>query len=539
VTSPLDGFDVLAHAGDLVSALLAQPWGHTSASTYETGRLVTLAPWLTGHAARLEFLIAAQGPDGRWGGPDGYAIVPTLSATEALLSTVVRDADAPGLDQATRARIVTSAQHGLVALFTLLDAATPTSLPDTPAVEIITPALVALVNQHLDGLSDSTNGLGGWPGQRRLSTPDGTDTSLLRTLRAALAAGQEVPDKLLHALEILGDAAGDMTGIEPTAIAARDYSTVGASPASTAAWLVARGLTTTDHPARRFLDAVAARFGGPVPSVFPITVFERSWVLNALAQCGVAVTPPRGLIDSLDAALGTRGAPGGPGLPPDADSTSMVLLTLSQLDRSRGLELLRPFETDTHFRTWAGERTPSPTVNAHVLDAFGAAPGGPESAWHAEVIEKTSAWLRGAQLPDGYWQDKWHASAFYATARCALALNRHGGLASVPAVRRAVDWVLATQRADGSWGRWGGTVEETAYGIQVLLLTRPAASDAVGPAAARAYRYLCASFNETKRPPLWHDKDLYSPEAIVSANVLGAMHVARSDRTVGSLLANV
>ncbi|NUP62088.1 MAG: hypothetical protein HOW71_07905, partial [Nonomuraea sp.] len=42
----------------LVSELMAEPWGQVSTSVYETGRLVTLAPRLTGHRERLEYLLA-------------------------------------------------------------------------------------------------------------------------------------------------------------------------------------------------------------------------------------------------------------------------------------------------------------------------------------------------------------------------------------------------------------------------------------------------------------------------------------------------
>ncbi|HKT01990.1 MAG TPA: hypothetical protein VJT31_20885, partial [Rugosimonospora sp.] len=60
--------------------------GRVSASVYETGRLVALRPDLPGHRARLDFLLARQAPDGSWGAPGGYAVVPTLSATAALLT---------------------------------------------------------------------------------------------------------------------------------------------------------------------------------------------------------------------------------------------------------------------------------------------------------------------------------------------------------------------------------------------------------------------------------------------------------------------
>src|SRR5690606_38476163 len=123
--------NVLREASDLLSSLMARPWGQVTASVYETGRLVALAPSLPGHRERIAYLMARQRPDGTWGAPDGYDLVPTLSATDALLG-VEPSGGPPGAAAAARA--------GLAALRRLL--AGPLTLPDMPAVELIVPALI-------------------------------------------------------------------------------------------------------------------------------------------------------------------------------------------------------------------------------------------------------------------------------------------------------------------------------------------------------------------------------------------------------------
>jgi hypothetical protein len=148
------------------------------------------------------------------------------------------------------------------------------------------------------------------------------------------------------------------------------------------------------------------------------------------------------------------------------------------------------------------------------------------------TVAKVVSWLRGRQEPDGSWLDRWHASPYYATACCALALDRFGGAGSAAAVRRAVRWVLATQRTDGSWGRWNGTAEETAYAVQVLLLTRPGQDARCVRAAARGRDLLLrhverAPGMDAGDPALWHDKDLYLPGAVVRAAVLAALHLTQ------------
>jgi halimadienyl-diphosphate synthase len=502
-------------AQQLLVELVTEPLGRLSPSVYETGRLVTLAPWLVGHAARIAFLLDSRRPDGGWGGPDGYLLVPTLSAVEALLTTLRRDQAGP-----VTAEMV---NRGLVLLFDLLGTATGDDIPDTPAIEIIVPSLIALVNDHLDRLDTSpVAGLERWVGAR-LPLPSGMDDALLRTIRSILSAGSDVPTKLLHSLEVAGGAATGARGVRPLPL-----GMVGASPAATAAWLGDPCVVEPDHHAVRYLETVARRHGGPVPSVVPVTAFERSWVVGGLAAAGLHLDVPGELVASLRASLGPKGTPGGPGLPPDADTTSGTLHALAALGFPRTPDCLLRYETDTHFRTWAGERTPSATTNAHVLEAFtdwhvvGAG-----STWHLDAAAKTSRWLCDEQRQDGSWLDKWHASAYYATACCALALARVGGDGPRRAVRRAVDWVVASQRADGSWGRWTGTTEETAYAIQILLLTGPAGDpDAVDRAAARGYLWLDAAMSRpTVRPPLWHDKDLYLPNTIVDATALAASHL--------------
>ncbi|MCT9933260.1 hypothetical protein N5079_23905 [Planotetraspora sp. A-T 1434] len=514
------GVDVPAAAGELVSGLMLRPWGTVSPSVYETGRLVTLAPWLTGHSERVAYLIAGQGADGGWGAPDGYALVPTLSATEALLCAMRRRD--PGADHVA---VAAAASRGLRVLFRWLGAPAGLHLPDLPAIELTVPSLIAMINRHLDEMKHVE-----FPGGR-LASPPGLSDTKLAMVRARLESGTGVPEKLLHALEVAGDAASGASAIRPTPI-----GTVGASPAASAAWLGARGrLDPVDH-VRRHLEAVAVLHGGPVPVGFPITVFERGWVLSSLARAGVPLDVPPEMVGDLRSAIGPQGTPAGPGLPPDADSTSVALYALALLGTPYQPDSLWAFETETHFCTWQGEEGASVSVNAHVLDAFGQyVVRKPDAvARYAPSMRKLSAWLCGRQRDDGSWEDRWHASPYYATVSCVLALDAFGGGASVPAVqravRKAVRWVLETQRPDGSWGRWAGTAEETAYCLQTLLLARSEVP--VEEAATRGYAYLLRSADAGSGPPLWHDKDLYLPLAIVRAAVLAALHLAQSSRLV-------
>ncbi len=526
------GIDAAAEARELVAGLLAEPWGQVSASPYETGRVVSLAPWLAGHAERVGYLLATQRTDGRWSSSGDHALVPTLSAVEALLAELGRDTAA---DPALLAK---AADRGLEAVRNWSFPATWP--PDTPAIELIVSSLLALIDGHLGGEGPEP--------------PPGMGGAKLAAVRAWLMSGAAVPQKLVHALEVAGPEATAASGILPTPMPG-GMAAAGASPGASAAWLAALsrpgavdasggadGPGGVDASAfgdraarragdvgavRRYLETVVASTGGPVPCTLPVTVFERGWTLSWLRRAGIPVDVPPELVASLRDGLGPDGVATGPGLPADADTTSVALYALALLGEPREPEGLWPFELETHFCTWRGEEGMSPTTNAHVLDAFGEylrrCGGEPR---HAAVVAKLAAWLRDRQEAGGSWTDRWHVSPYYATACCAIALREFGGGRSAGAVGGAVDWVLGTQRRDGSWGRWGGTAEETAYALQTLLLAGTAREERWREAVERGYRHLLAA-RDDEAPSLWVDKDLYLPVAIVRAAVLGALHLAR------------
>jgi halimadienyl-diphosphate synthase len=539
-----DGADGQVAARALIAELLDHPWGQVSPSVYETGRLVTLSPWLTGDAKRIRFLLDSQRPDGGWGAPDdGYSLVPTLSATEALLSARrrhLRGANGAPHHEPAAGELTRAAARGLDLLFDLLSGDGP-ALPDLPAVELIVPYLVALIDRHLADPG------GPWRGGR-LPRSAGVDDAKLSAVRAALAGGRPTPRKLWHALEVAGDVARGLPQIRPEL-----SGTIGASPAATAAWLGDRGPAQPGDAARWHLETVSALHDGPVPCGFPITVFERAWVVTWLGRSGVHVSAPPQLVLSLAAPLGPDGTPAAAGLPADADTTAGALYALSSLGAQHRPDPLWEYETPTHFCTWPGEDGASTTTNAHVIEAFGhyLETMGPDRigrhlTWrYAAAVDKAASWLRARQRADGSWTDRWHASPYYATACCALALARFDRERSMDAVDRARRWVLATQRPDGSWGRWRGTAEETAYAVQILLNrggghaagadhadgADPPDEVSVG-AAMRGRAHLLRSLSPAgaAEPAMWHDKDLYRPAAIVRAVVLGALNLTKTDR---------
>ncbi|MDP9867824.1 MULTISPECIES: prenyltransferase/squalene oxidase repeat-containing protein [Streptosporangium] len=505
-------------ADAVLAGLTDNPLGETSPSIYDTGRVVTLTPWLPGLDGRLKFLLDSQRPDGVWGATGGYAVLPTLSATEALL-TVLRRRDSSAVPPG---RLAAAAGRGLSAIWGLTHRNDPARLPDVVAAELIAPALVAEVNAHLDRLSEEPiTGLDAWGSGGRLPLPPGSDPSALARAREHLRVSGDVQAKLWYSLEVMGAAARG-TRARPV------DGALACSVSATAAWL---GHPPIAEPASiAFLQATAAAYGGAVPGTFPLYGFERTWAIGALVRVGIDVRVPPSLIEDLEQSLAAGAVGGAPGLPPDADSTSAGFATLARLGRPRTPDCLWEFELDDHFCCWQGERTPSPTANAHVLEAFAEhiARNAGDSGRHRAAVRKIVRWLAGVQLENGSWADKWHASPYYATSHCSLALDLVADPGAERAVRRAVEWTLATQNADGSWGIWGGTSEETAYAIHVLLHTAPGRSDPrSGRAAARGREFLLSQDPE-RHPPLWHQKDLFAPAAVCRAVRLAALRLTDS-----------
>jgi len=481
-------------------------FGDFSPSVYETARVMRYAPSLAGQSRRLQFLLEQQRAGGEWGESPEYALLPTLSAIEALLFVLLRAQIGP-----ETAAMTDSVNRGFKTLFGWLNTGPTPDLPDTVAVELAVPGLIRAINDRL--AAGPAAGLDAWRG-RRLADHPGDRRALLDILRGELLLGTAPPPKLLHSLEIFGAAAHAAPGVRPSAGA------VGCSPAATAVWLGDAAVRAGRHPGVRYLHR-AGRDGG-VPVAGPLATFERAWVLVALATAGLVPPVADALVDNLEAAFGEHGVAAGPGLPPDADDTAAALHALALLGRPRSPACLLGYRDGDHFACFPPERTPSTSTNAHVLQAFGAS----APARHRGERAVLTAWLCGQQDPAGYWRDKWHASPYYATACCVAALAGHGEPLPEAALRRAARWVFATQRTDGSWGRWRGTYEETAYAVRILATVPvPEAGPALA-AGSSALRRLAGG----PHPPLWHDKDLYTPVRIVRAEGLAALHLAEVRR---------
>jgi hypothetical protein len=508
----------------LVAGVANDGWGSVRPSLYETARVTSVAPWLAGESGRVAYLLESQAPDGSWGdGPRPYKLLPTLSAVEAVLAVLLRGA----VPAETVGRLTAAADRGLAALRALPPAG---PWPDTAAAEILVPSLIAKINKQLDqAAADEPAGLGGWRTDRRVAVPGGYHEAAPEYVAKRYGSGGGLPVKFHHTFE-------GIAGYLPEALVAGVEGLLGSSPAATAA-----RAATASHPATATaravadLDPVARRYGGLFPEAAPILVFERLWVAAALARAGLPPATLPTVREWADGIYDTQGVRGAPGLMTDADDTAMAVLVASLVGRPHDPAPLDLFHNGSHYDCYIGEDTGSVTANAHALQALSSyTRHHPEAAGtYGPRADKLCDWLIGRQEPEGHWPDKWHASPYYATERCVSALAGYGaGHAAAAAVGAAVRWTLDTQREDGSWGVWDGTVEETAYAVKILLhAPAPGSSRRSSHARAleRAEAHLdAACVPGATHPALWHDKTLYAPDAMIEAEVLAVRELLRA-----------
>jgi len=116
------------------------------------------------------------------------------------------------------------------------------------------------------------------------------------------------------------------------------------------------------------------------------------------------------------------------------------------------------------------------------------------------VVAAAIAYLRREQEPDGSWFGRWGTNYIYGTWSVLCALNAIGFDPASPEMRRAADWLLARQHADGGWGEFGesywpdaprgeapySTSSQTAWALLALM----AAGEVENPAVARGVAYL-------------------------------------------------
>ena len=295
----------------------------------------------------------------------------------------------------------------------------------------------------------------------------------------------------------------------------RDGS-VSYSPSATAYF--ALDVRRKDPAALDYLRRVAPE--GAAPNVAPFDVFEQAWCLwnlsiaGALDDHALALCQPH--LDFLEAAWTPDIGVGfvADYAPKDGDDTSLVYDVFSRLGRECDLNTVLHYEGPYHFRGFDFESTPPLSANVHILGALRQAGC---TVQHPAVM-KILRFLQATQVHGAFWFDKWHSSPYYVTSHIIMVcVSYHSSL-----VESSVEWLLSTQRHNGSWGFYMPTAEETAYCLQALALWKLSGGNIPVTVLERGAAWLEAHIDEPY-PPLWLGKCLYSPKLVIRSAILSAL----------------
>ncbi|KAF7916074.1 hypothetical protein EAE99_009827 [Botrytis elliptica] len=305
-----------------------------------------------------------------------------------------------------------------------------------------------------------------------------------------------------------------------------------ASPSLTAAYLM--NISTWDPEAEDFLRACifdsSGRGSGGVPSAFPSTTFEITWITTTLLQNGFTVED-----------LGQRIAEA---MLSDADDTAKSLLALYLCGEfaSPG-PLLSRFGSKGYLQTYLGERNSSFSANCNVLKALLHSPNPCEyQSWICSITNF---------LSDSWWKgeikDKWNLSPEYSMMLLSealigvLQLWDKGLLKELPKsvvyhkipviLVQILNRLLFSQSRDGSWG----LIEVTAYTVSTLTALSDvphldALEEFFESAIKSGKEFLKKSFrNDRWSEPqyIWVEKVTYGSSNLLRSYCLAALKASR------------
>jgi halimadienyl-diphosphate synthase len=487
---------------DLIAKLIDEIGpGHMSSTAYDTAWAARLGEvdWtLSNHS--VAWLAENQLPDGSWGAaaPMYYhdRVLCTLAAMIALTYRGRRGHDRVQIENGRMAleRIVSGATMGLQA--------DPNGA--TVGFEMIAPTLAAEAEKLGIIKRQGERILGRLSKQRAKKLAYLKDNMISKYVTIAFSAEMAGTDgKHMLDLENLQESNGS----------------VGLSPSATAyfATYIKRG----DPAALNYLRSTVGPDGGQ-PNVAPFDIFEVAWSLWNLGMIPdlEVNSKVRAHLDFLSNVWEPRR---GVGFSTkysvkDSDDSVVTYSTLLRFGIEKDLASILAYEEKDHFRCFDLEINPSISANIHILHALRQAGLNQKNS----SVQKIIHFLRRTRTDQNFWVDKWHASAYYPTAHLIIAC---AGFAN-ELVEESVKWLLDTQNANGSWGTYIPTAEETAYALQALWMWNEKVARVPKAAFRNGLRWL-EEHMDPPYPPLWIGKCLYNPRLVIRSAVISAMALAK------------
>lgn len=479
--------------------------GRMPAIAYDTAwvaRLGDIAPDISNPA--LNWICEHQLSDGSWGVEEPFyyhdRVISTLAAMIALSQRGRRFGDKKMIERGISAlnRIVGGATQGL--------AADPNG--ETIGFEMIAPTLVA--EAHRMGLIENQdNRILGRMGDIRKIKQTKLKHRISRYITPAFSAEMAGTDL-------------DMLNIEELP---EENGSIGYSPAATAyyALIVKPG----DTNALAYLNSHMTSDGG-MPNVAPFDIFEVGWALWNLALTNPSLIQNPAVARHVTFLRNSWHFKNGVGFAAgysvcDGDESGLVFDTLKQYDSNWDIDknVILGYEAEDHFKCYELEANPSTSAHAHILGALRRADMPPT----VSPVRKALLFLAHNRKVEGFWFDKWHLSPYYVTSHIIIACSGY----APEIIQKSIDWMLATQKKDGSWGIQMSTAEETAYCIQALWAWEQSRIGYNLPNTSIAIKKAIVWLKDHAEPPylpLWIGKGLYCPENVIRSAILSALALA-------------
>lgn len=487
---------------DLITKLIDEIGpGHMGSTAYDTAWTARLGEVDWGLSSRsLAWLAENQLPDGSWGAaaPLYYhdRVLCTLAAMIALTYRGRRGQDKVQIERGRLAleRIVGGATQGL--------SADPNGA--TVGFEMIAPTLAAEAERLGIIKKQGDRILGRLSKQRAKKLSYLKDNMISKYVTIAFSA------------EMAGTDGKHMLDIKNLQ---ESNGSVGLSPSATAYF--ATYIKQGDEASLRYLHSVVKPDGG-LPNVAPFDIFEIAWSLWNLGMIpDLEVTAKlKPHIDFLSQAWVPRR---GVGFATnysvkDSDDSVITYSALLRFGVEKDLASMLAYEEKDHFRCFDLEVNPSISANIHILHALRQAGLSQKNS----SVQKIISFLRKTRNDQNFWVDKWHSSTYYPTAHAIIAC---AGFEN-DLVKDSVAWLLDTQNANGSWGTYIQTAEETAYALQALW-TWNEHGGRIPKAVIRSGARWLAEHMDPPYPPLWIGKCLYNPRLVIRSAVISALALAQ------------
>lgn len=284
------------------------------------------------------------------------------------------------------------------------------------------------------------------------------------------------------------------------------------SPSATA-WLYLK----TDNDAQKKYLQDCAEDNGSISTLYPLEIFGSGWIFCNEHSIGKENQEEMAFLKSKWTRDGVALSSAFPVV--DLDSTAMCFKVLYGEIDSVHLDVFDQFEAGESFVCYKYERVSSVGANVHLLDAIKMIDEKKAKKWKEKILK----YLKKEIITDSHWLDKWHLSPYYITSHAIIALkNIDNNL-----MKKSVDWILKTQKQDGSWGAFeSGTCEETAYCVLSLFYLKDSNTDII-LAIRRGIKYLKLNFPSYGYPELWVGKVLYCHIGVVKSAIECAILAGR------------